>query len=127
MKQLPRSMNRPASVMMKGWISQKSMMKPWKAPNSQAERQHHRGRCERMPARRVEIRHDDADEADHRADRKIDAARQDHEGRADRGDDDEGVVGEHVAEHLRREEVVVEQPPVANSAMKTVIVARSGR
>ena len=33
MKQAPRSMNRPASVMMKGWISQKSMTKPRKAPN----------------------------------------------------------------------------------------------
>ena len=33
MKQAPRSMNRPASVTMNGWISQKSMMKPRKAPN----------------------------------------------------------------------------------------------
>ena len=33
MKQLPRRRNRPASVMMNGWISQKSMIRPWSAPN----------------------------------------------------------------------------------------------
>ena len=32
MKHAPRSRNRPASVTMKGWISQKSMMKPCSAP-----------------------------------------------------------------------------------------------
>ena len=32
MKQLPRSRKRPASVTMNGWISQKSMIRPCKAP-----------------------------------------------------------------------------------------------
>ena len=34
MKQPPRSRNRPASVTMNGWISQKSMMRPCSAPNA---------------------------------------------------------------------------------------------
>ena len=63
-----------------------------------------------MPAERIEIRHHDADEADHRSDRQVDAAAKNDEGRADGGDDDEGVVGEDVAEHERRQEIVVEQP-----------------
>ena len=75
----------------------------------QAEDQHQSSRSERMPADHVEIGHHHADEADHRADRQIDAARQDDEGGADGGDDDEGVVGEDVAQHLGRDEIVVQQ------------------
>ena len=58
---------------------------------------------------RVEIGHHDADETDHRADRKIDAAGKDDESGADRGDDDERVVGEDVAEHQGGEKIVVEK------------------
>ena len=63
-----------------------------------------------MPAERIEIGHNDADEADHRADREVDPAAQNDEGRADRGGDDKGVVGQDVAEDLGREEIVVEKP-----------------
>ncbi len=83
---------------------------PLQRAEQQAEAQHHRGRDERMPSDDVEIGDHDADEADHRADRQVDAAGKDDEGRADRGDDDEGVVGEDVAEDQRRQEIVVEEP-----------------
>ena len=82
---------------------------PLQRAEPQAECEHQPARGERMPADHVEIGHHDADEADHRADRQIDAAGDDDEGGADGGDDDEGVVGEDVAQHQRRDEVVVEQ------------------
>src|SRR5208337_4153022 len=62
-----------------------------------------------MPSDRVEIRHDHADEADHRSDRQIDAAGENDEGRADRRRDDEGIVGEDVAENQRREKILVQK------------------
>jgi hypothetical protein len=39
---------------------------------------------------------EDAGEGDDRADRQVDAARDDHEGHADRGDAEEGVVGQRL-------------------------------
>ena len=82
---------------------------PLQPAEREPERQHHRGRHQRMPAGEIEIGERHADEADHRADREVDAARQNDEGRADRGGDDEGVVGQDVAENERREEVIVEE------------------
>ena len=86
------------------------MISPCSAAEREPERQHHRGRDERMPAGEIEIGEHHADESDHRADREVDAAGQNDEGRADRRGDDEGVVGEDVAENQsRREEVIVEE------------------
>ena len=51
------------------------------------------------------MRHDDADEADHRTDREVDAAGKDDESLADRRDDDERVVGQQIAQHMRRQEM----------------------
>ncbi|MCY1236244.1 hypothetical protein D9M72_488900 [compost metagenome] len=46
-------------------------------------------------------------EGDDGADRQVDAAGQDHEGHADGGDAEEGVVGQKVADHPRRQDVGV--------------------
>ena len=77
-----------------------------KRAEGEAESEHHRPRGKRMPAERIEIGHDDADEADHRSDREVDPAAQNDEGRADRGGDDEGVVGQDVTDDLGREELL---------------------
>ncbi len=101
---------------------------PLQRAKQQSEREHQGGGRERMPPGDIEIGDHDADEADHRADRQVDAAGQDDEGRADRRGDDEGVVGEDVAEHLRRQEIVVEHIRRSGTARRTrAIVARSGR
>jgi hypothetical protein len=44
-------------------------------------------------------RDEDSGEADHRADGKVDAAGDDHEGHADRDDAEKGVIGEEIADH----------------------------
>ena len=62
-----------------------------------------------MPAGDVEMRHRDADKADHRANRKVNTAGKDDKGGADGRNDDECVVGEDVAEHQRGEEIIVKQ------------------
>ena len=62
-----------------------------------------------MPSGEIEIGDHHADEADHRADRQVDAAGENDEGRADRRRDDEGVVGEDVTENQGRKKVLVEE------------------
>src|SRR5271166_1793833 len=64
-----------------------------KPAEKNAEGEHRRGGCEWMPADCIEIGDDDADKADHRSDREIDAAGENDEGRPDRRGNDEGVVG----------------------------------
>ena len=54
------------------------------------------------------LQHDgeeNAGEGDDRADRQVDAARQDNEGHADGGDAKEGVVGQKIADHARGQDV----------------------
>ena len=67
------------------------------------ERDHHGGR----PPRLQQARRDHAAEGHDRADREVDAARQDDERHADREHDQVGVVDEQVEEHLPREEAAV--------------------
>jgi len=43
-------------------------------------------------------RQEDAGKTDHRADGEVDATGEDHEGHADRGDAEKGVVGDQVAD-----------------------------
>ena len=110
MKHPPRNRNSPARRHYERLNLAKVDDESLQRAEAQAETQHHRGRRERVPSDDVEIRHHDADEADHRTDREINAAGQDDEGRPDRGDDDESVVGQDVAEDERRQEIIVQHP-----------------
>ena len=83
---------------------------PLQSAEENAEAQHQAARQERMPSDHVEIGHRHADEADHRSDRQIDAAGENDEGRADRSRDDEGVVGQDVAENQGRKKILVQKP-----------------
>ena len=82
---------------------------PLQRAEEEAKREHQSTRHERMPSDHVEIGHRYPDEADHRSNREIDAAGENDKGRADRSGDDEGVVGEDVAENQRREEILVQE------------------
>ena len=52
-----------------------------KGAEGHAEGDQQRSRRQGMPSEGVEMRHDDADEADHRTDREVDAAGKDDESR----------------------------------------------
>ena len=84
--------------------------KALQSAEQKAEAQHHSTRNKRMPAHHVEVRHHHAHETDHRSDRQVDAAGENDEGRADRGDDDESVVGQDIAEYQSRQKILVENP-----------------
>ena len=76
---------------------------PEHAREHEDERDHDRGR----PARLQQARRDHAAEGDDRADREVDAAREDHERHAHCEHDEVRVVDEQVQEHLPREEAAV--------------------
>ena len=106
MKQAPRSRNSPAKRDDERLdLAEVDDEAPASAPKPAPKASINAAEASGCQPSRVEIRHHDADETDHRADRQIDAAGQDDESRADRRDDEEGVVGEDVAEHQRREEI----------------------
>ncbi|MGF6698522.1 hypothetical protein OKW38_003134 [Paraburkholderia sp. MM5496-R1] len=70
-------------------------------------RQRMTGGARREPVHQPD--HDARDQRGHRADRQIDAARDDHEGHADRDDADERRAREHVHQVVERREVAIEQ------------------
>ena len=119
MKHAPRSRKQPGQSdderLDLAEVDDEALQPPKPAPKASIND----GGGQRMPAEAVELRHDDADEADHRADRQIDAAREDDEVGADRRDDEEGVVAEDVAEHQRRQEMIVEGPAADEQAQRT--------
>ena len=71
---------------------------------------------------------ENAGEGDDRADRQVDAARQDDEGHADGGDAEKGVVGQKIADHARRQDVrILQRAERHRQTTKMTMVAISGR
>ena len=96
----------PASVTMNGGISKKWMMAPIAAPNAaQSKSSSAKASSGGMPSRSIDSADEHRGEADHRADREVDAAGDDDEGHADRDDAEEGVVGEQIGDDAGRGEI----------------------
>ena len=105
-KLAPRARNMPASVTMKGGMSKTWMIAPIAAPKAaQSSEDRDEGDQRRHAAALDRERDEHGGEADHRADRQIDAAGDDDEGHAGRDDAEKGVVGEQIGDHAGRGEV----------------------
>ncbi len=95
----------PASVTMKGCSRKRWISQPISAPNAVPISSTSGIACVALQCwRSTSAAETMVVERDHRADRQVDAAGQDHEGHADADDAQEGVVDQQVEEHLRREE-----------------------
>src|SRR5690606_31731234 len=108
----PSGMRRLATATWNAWsMPIESTLTSVAAPRAEpgAQHRHRADRRQRMPAVVLdEAGQQHGAEGDHRAHRQVDAAGQDHEGHADRDDQQEAVVDQQVEEHLRAQETVVQ-------------------
>ena len=87
----------PASVTMNGGMSKKWMIAPIAAPKAaHSKRIAAKATSGCMPRRSISQRDEHGGKADHRADRQVDPARNDHEGHAGGDDAEKGVVGQQI-------------------------------